>query len=104
MDALRVAAEKDIGRKVIFKVERLTVAGKWAYAKVTPTQPNGDEIDFSRTRYRKQIEFGAFDPQGEALLRLEGDEWTVVEWVFGSTDVPSVGWPELYRTPMSLFR
>ena len=104
MDALRDTVEEDLGRKVIFKVERLRVAGRWAYAKVTPTKPNGDEIDFSRTKYREQIEFGAFDPQGEALLRLHDDGWEVVEWVFGSTDVPSAGWAEEYGAPRSIFQ
>lgn len=102
MDALRIPAEKDLGRKVIFKVDRLRVAGVWAYARVTPTQPDGSDIDFCRTKYRKQVELGAFDPQGEALLRLEDDGWKVLEWVFGGTDVASVTWPDKYRFPKSL--
>lgn len=102
MDALRVPAEKDLKQRVIFKVDRLRVAGDWAFVRVTPTRPDGDEIDFSKTKYREQMELGAFDPQGEALLRLDEDGWQVVEWVFGSTDVPSAGWAEKYRLPEEL--
>ncbi len=102
MDALRVPVEKDLKQRVIFKVDRLRVAGDWAYARVSPTQPDGDEIDFSRTKYRKQVELGAFDPQGEALLRLEDDGWKVLEWVFGGTDVASVTWGDKYRFPQSI--
>ena len=102
MDALRVPAEKDLGRSVIFKVDRLRVAGDWAYARVSPTLPNGGAIDYSKTKYRKQVEFGAFDPQAEALLRLEDNGWKVLEWVFGRTDVASVTWGEKYRIPKSL--
>ncbi len=102
MDALRGAAEKDLRRKVIFKVDRLRVAGDWAYARVEPIQPNGDPIDFSKTKYREQVELGAFDPQGEALLRLEEDGWHVLEWIFGGTDVASAEWPGKYRLPKSL--
>ena len=102
MDALRVPAEKELGQKVIFNVEILKVAGDWAYARVSPTKPNGDEIDFTRTKYREQMEEGAFDPQGEALLRRKGDTWKVLEWAFGSTDVPSVEWPDKHRMPKSL--
>ncbi len=72
MDALRVPAQKDLGRKVIFEVDRLRVAGDWAFARVTLTLPDGSEIDYSKTKYRDQVELGAFDPQGEALLRREG--------------------------------
>ncbi|MDQ6810186.1 MAG: hypothetical protein M3Z64_12310 [Verrucomicrobiota bacterium] len=102
MDALRVPAKKDLGRDVIFKVERLRVAGDWAFARVSPTLPDGSEIDYAKTKFRKQIELGAFDPQGEALLQRDADGWKVLEWVFGRTDVASVTWSERYRFPKSL--
>jgi hypothetical protein len=104
MDAVRVPAEKEFRQEVIFKVDILRVAGDWAYARVSPTLPNGAEIDFSRTKYRKQIELGAFDPQGEALLRREDGEWKVLEWAFGRTDVASAEWPDKYRLPKSLLQ
>ena len=102
MDALRAPAKKDFGRTVIFKVERLRVAGDWAYARVSPTLPDGGEIDYSKTKYRDQVEAGAFDPQGEALLRREDDEWKVLEWAFGGTDVASAEWGDKYRCPKAL--
>ena len=102
MDALRIPVEKELRQSVIFKVDRLRVAGDWAYARVSPTRPNGGEIDFSKTKYRQQIELGAFDAQGEALLRLEDNGWKVLEWAFGSTDVPSAAWGDKYRFPKSL--
>ena len=104
MDALRGPAEKELKQSVIFKVDTLRVAGDWAYARVSPTRPNGGEIDFSKTKYRKQLELGAFDPQGEALLRLEDDGWKVLEWAFGGTDVASVAWGDKYRFPKSILQ
>ncbi len=104
MDALRVPAKKDLGVTVVFKVDRLRVAGDWAFARVVPTLPDGGQVDYSKTRFKKQIDLGAFDPQGEALLRLEGGEWKVLEWVFGATDVPSAGWGGKYRLPASLLQ
>ena len=93
MDAIREPAEKELKQSVIFKVDQLRVAGEWAYAKVSPTRPDGGELNYSKTKFQKQIDLGAFDPQGEALLFKEEDgQWAVVEWVFGSTDVPSAGW------------
>ena len=102
MDALRVPAEKDLGRTVIFTVGQLRVASDWAFARVTPTLPDGGAIDYSKTKYREQVELGAFDPQGEALLRRERDEWKVLEWRFGATDIESVLWVEKYGMPQSL--
>ncbi len=102
MDALRVPAKKDLGMAVIFKVDRLRVAGDWAYARVAPTKPNGDAIDFSKTKFREQMQAEMFEPLGEALLRREGDEWKVLEWVFGGTDSQSASWSGTYRFPKSL--
>ncbi len=104
MDVLRPAAKKDIGRDIIFKVDLLRVAGEWAYARVAPVLPDGGQIDFSKTKFREQIELGAFDPQGEALLRREGGTWQVLEWRFGATDVESPLWAERYRLPASLLQ
>lgn len=103
MEALRAPAKKDLGRTVVFKVDRLRVAGDWAFARVVPTLSDGSEIDYSKSRFKKRMELGAFDPQGEALLRMKGGEWKVVEWVFGATDVPSAGWADKHRFPQSLF-
>lgn len=102
MDALRIPAKKDLARTVIFKVDLLRVAGDWAFARVSPTLPNGEAIDYTKTKYREQVEAGAFDPQAEALLRQTVDGWDVVEWRFGATDVESVLWVKKYDLPKSL--
>ena len=104
MDALRAPAKKDLGRTVIFKVDRLRVVGDWAFARVSPTLPNGDEIDYTKTKYRKQVELGAFDPQAETLLRRTVEGWDVVEWRFGATNVESVLWVQKYDLPKSLIQ
>lgn len=102
MDALRVPAEKDLGRKVIFRVDHLRVASNWAFARVVPLLPNGGEIDYSRTKYRTQLDEGAFDAEAECLLRREGGGWVVLEWRFGATDTETQIWVEKYRIPKSL--
>ena len=106
MDAIRVPAQKELKQTVIFNVDRLRMAGNWAYAKVSPTKPDGSTLDYSRTKFQKQIDLGAFDPQGEALLFKESSgDWSVVEWAFGSTDVPSAGWSSKHGAmPKSLLQ
>ncbi len=102
MDMLRVPCEQDLGREVIFKVQHLRVAGEWAFARVVPIQPNGKEIDYSRTKYREELAEGAFDAEAEALLRREGGRWKLLEWRFGATDTEVDIWLEKYRMPKSL--
>lgn len=102
MDALRGPAERDLGQRVIFKVQHLRVGGGWAFARVVPLQPNGREIDYSGTQYAEAEAEGAFDGEGEALLRGSGEDWEVVEWRFGATDTEVQLWLEKYRFPRAL--
>ncbi len=106
MDAIRGPAEKDLKQKIIFKVDRLRVAGDWAYARVSPTRPDGSELNYSKTRYQEEIDLGLFDPQGEALLFKESNgNWRVIEWAYGSTDVQSAGWSDKHDgIPKSLLQ
>jgi len=102
MDVLRVPCEKDLGRKVIFRVQHLRVSGDWAFARVVPLQPDGKEIDYSRTKYREDASEGVFDAEGEALLRRQDGAWKVLEWRFGATDTEIDLWLEKYRMPRAL--
>lgn len=103
MDVLRVPCEKDLGQRIIFRVQTLRVAGDLAFARVVPIQPDGKEIDYSRTKYREQLEEGAFDAEGETLLRRDGENWRVLEWRFGATDTEVEIWRDKYHLPKSLF-
>lgn len=102
MDVLRVPCEKDLGRKVIFRVQHLRVAGDLAFARVVPIQPDGKEIDYSRTKYREQEAEGAFDAEAEALLGRQAGKWKLLEWRFGATDTEIDIWREKYRMPRAL--
>jgi hypothetical protein len=102
MDVLRVPCEKDLGRKVIFRVPHLRLAGDWAFARVVPVQPDGKEIDYSRTKYAEVEADGAFDAEGEALLQRTGGTWKVLEWRFGATDTEVDLWLEKYRFPRAI--
>lgn len=102
MDVLRRPCEEDLGRKVIFRVQHLKVAGDWAFARVVPLQPDGKEIDYSRTKYREDAAEGIFDGEGEALLRRASGIWKLLEWRFGATDTEIDLWLEKHRFPRAL--
>jgi hypothetical protein len=102
LDVLRPACEIDVGRKVIFRVQHLRVADDWAFARVVPLGVDGKEIDYSRTKFAEAESDGAFDAEGEALLRRTGGKWKLLEWRFGATDTEVDLWAEKYRFPKSI--
>lgn len=78
MDAFRVPIEKQVGAKVIFHVEVLNVIGDWAFIEAEPQQPNGKEIDWSKTRLAKRAKEDDWAPQFNGLLhRSPKSEWAV---------------------------
>ena len=104
MDVLRVPVQADLQQKVIFRVQHLRIVGQWALARVVPLRPDGGEINYSKTRYREDMEEGAFDGEGEALLRRAGDGWRLLEWRFGASDTEVPMWLEKYGAPAALNR
>lgn len=69
---------------------------------MVPIQPDGNEIDYARTKYAEEMAEGAFDAEAEALLRREGGKWKLLEWRFGATDTEVDLWLEKYRMPRAL--
>ena len=102
MEVLRVPCEKDLRQKVIFRVQHLRLIKDWALARVVPLRPDGSNIDYSKTKYREDNEQGAFDGEGEALLRRSGGQWKLLEWRFGASDTEVPEWFAKYQAPPAL--
>ena len=93
LDGLRPSIEDDLKQKVIFVVADIRVLSDWAYVQVSPVTPDSKPIDFSRTKYRKAKEDGVFGgAQTYALLRKKNDQWTVLTFRIGPSDVCWIGW------------
>lgn len=93
LNALRPKIEKDLGQKVIFKVDTIRVYDGWAFVAVHPLQPNSKPIDFKKTKYKENLEAGMFDGDSTyAILRLANKKWTVKDFVIGPTDVYWSNW------------
>jgi hypothetical protein len=107
MNALRAPVEKQLKRKVIFKVDELRVKDGWAFLRGVPQQPGGKAMDYRGTPYQDALEAGAFDDGICALLRKQGSgskaKWRVVTYQIGATDVPYDGWDREYKAPSSIF-
>jgi hypothetical protein len=103
LDALRVPVEKDLKQPVIFEIAVIQAQGNWAYVRATPLTPNGNPINYSKTKYKVQIDAGAFDDAVDALLEYRDGSWRVAEYVIGATDVVWMSWPEQYGAPRAIF-
>ena len=103
-EALRAPVERELGQKVVFKVDQLKVQGGWAFLRGVPQTPAGGQLDYKATSYRQQVEEGMFDDGVVALLRKQGGRWRVVKYVIGATDVPYVSWDKDYKAPAAIFK
>src|SRR5262245_22461962 len=56
MDALRVPVEKELKKKVVFKVDHLKVLKDWAFLRGVPQQPNGKPMDYKGTAHQEAID------------------------------------------------
>lgn len=102
VNAMRGHVERELGPKIIFIVERLSVAGDWCFARVVPRRPNGKAVDFAKTKYREATHSRALDVTGEALLKKTDGGWSLVEWHFSGTDSALGVWGQQYGLPAAL--
>lgn len=103
MDTLRPLIEAEVGAPVVLIVKALNVEGAFAFASVTPVRPGGQAIDWSRTRHARAMAADAMSDVSQALLTGGDQNWSVVEFAFGPTDVPWEAWVSSHRVPRRLF-
>jgi len=103
MDALRVPVKKELKQNVIFKVSHLKVQKGWAFITAEPLQPNGESVNYRKTRYAEAVREGFFGGEVGALLHRVNGKWRVVNYVIGPTDVAWEGWDRRYGAPSSIF-
>jgi hypothetical protein len=103
MDAARIPVEKDLKKKVIFKIGHLKVHKDWAFMYAQPLQANGKPMDYKTTKYAEDTEQGAFEDQVCILLRKNKGKWKVVKWNIGATDVVWLDWDKEFKAPSSIF-
>jgi hypothetical protein len=104
LNALRPTVEKETGGAVIFVVHALNVMGEWAYVDADPRRPNGDKVDWRKTKFRRAFEADMFSGLVLVLLRKQGGSWKVVETAMGPTDVAWIEWAKQYKLPDDLFK
>ena len=105
LDGLRPSIEKDLKQKVVFVVSQLRVYKGWAFVNCRPVKPDLKPIDFTKTRYREDLEQGMFDGDNTfALLKQVNGKWVTKAFVIGPTDVAWISWMETpFFAPKTLF-
>ncbi len=103
LDAARQPAASALAKPVRFKVERLNVSADWAFLLAEMQGENGRPIDYAGTSLADAARHGAVSRSFAALLRREGEAWTVVDHAVGPTDVAWADWPKRHDAPPALF-
>lgn len=103
MDAARLPIGNEVGQHVIFIVQTLNTDGTWAYLQARPVQPNGQPIDWSRTRFAQDFAQGFMSDIAMVLMLNRGNGWQVVDYVMGPTDVAWYSWLDPYGLPEAFF-
>jgi len=104
MESLRGPIERDLKKRVVFKVDHLKVQGGWAFIRGVPEQPGGAAMDYRGTQYEEAIKEGVFDDWFCALLQRQGGKWRVRIYSIGATDVTYEGWDKEYKAPPEIFQ
>lgn len=104
LDAARAPVVARLGRPVLFKVDRLTRDGDWAFLLADLQDRQGRPIDYAGTPLADAAANGMVSKRCAALLRRAEGGWEVVESRIGPTDVAWEGWASEHRAPPSLFR
>jgi tetratricopeptide (TPR) repeat protein len=103
MESLRPLVERDLGQKLLFRVVALNVEGPWAYVSVRPLNAAGQPLDWSGTRFAGPIASGSMSDSILALLKGAGQNWSVVEYALGPTDVAWEEWIDRHKLSRRLF-
>ena len=101
MEAIHAGVDPSIGSQPNeYVVDHLAVEAEFAFVSATVQAPGGGEIDWSQSRWSADVEAGLFDgPHMQVLVgKNSQDEWEVVQFDIGATDVWWAGLWDRYPT------
>jgi hypothetical protein len=102
MDILRVPVQRELHVPIQFVVQELRVLDNWAFLTAEPIRKDGKEIDYTKTKYRVAYEEGAFDSQMNAIFKKTNNQWELLGYQIGATDVAYACWWKEYHAPKNL--
>lgn len=103
MDTARGPISAEIGQRVTFVVSAIETDKQWAYLQAKPVQPNGRDINWEETPFAEDMRQDFMSDVVMVLMLRQGDQWQVIDYVIGPTDVHWYGWIDAYKLPEALF-
>jgi hypothetical protein len=103
LDAARVPVAETLRKPVLFKVGHLAREGDWAFLIADMEERGGVPLDYRDTPLSGPAAQGYLSRKYAALLRREGDRWTVVQKAIGPSDVAWAGWAKRFGAPKAIF-
>lgn len=103
LETARFRMRIELGLPLVFEVETLRSGQGWAFLMATPRAPNGSELDWSQTHYARYWQADAMSDLVMVLMRHEGADWHIVDYVVGPTDVYWITWMQDFLLPADLF-
>ena len=103
LDAARAPLERRLHQPVRFAVDRLTLAGDWAFLHAHMQGAGGRPLDFAGTEFEPAASHGALSRVYAALLERNAGQWTVKAEAVGPTDPAWAAWAQAYGAPAALF-
>jgi len=104
-NAFRIPITEQVnGQKIVFVIHRLAVLNNnTAFIFCSIQRANGKSVDWKNSKLREAYEEGFFDNSNAGLLRKnDKEQWVVVDYVVGMTDVSYQNWPEKHKVPKKL--
>jgi len=103
LGAARAPLERRLHRPVQFAVDRLRVAGDWAFLHAHMQGAGGTPVDFTGTEFAEAASHGAMSRAYAALLERKAGHWTIKAEAIGPTDPAWTAWAQTYGAPTTLF-
>ena len=85
LDALRPKAEAELKAALVFVVSDIRVGADWAFVKAEPQRKDGKKLDGKKIYGDSWEIMDGFALT--AVLRRKENQWTVLEYQIGATDV-----------------
>lgn len=97
------AIRNELKQPAVVDIETVARNGEWAFVAASLRDASGRAYRYIGTPLEEAAANGGVSNAYAALLRVRGNDWTLVTQVIGPGDVAWEDWPNRYGAPPALF-